>query len=105
MNGHAAEDLGFSTTSVLNQRPSEIVNVADLSESKINSRYIKRRAPQPPNGHVPNGHVMNGDASIITEDDENEMDLSHSKINNRYFPNGSIPNGDLSTTSKVENHV
>lgn len=109
VNGHtSAEDLGFSTTSVLNQRPTEILQAGELSESRINQRYTKRRAPGPPSGPtspIPNGHVngnlVNGDISGITEDDD-ELDLSHSKINTRYFPNGNIngniPNGDLSTS-------
>ncbi|KAK7507605.1 hypothetical protein BaRGS_00001540, partial [Batillaria attramentaria] len=95
-----ADELGFSTTSVLNQRPTEIFS-SELSESRMNVRYTKRRAPAPPpNGHIPNGHingvmnggVVNGDMSIITED-EDDLDLSQTRINTRYFPEG-VPNGN-----------
>lgn len=91
----ANEDLGFSTTSVLNQRPTEILQTAELSESRINQRYTKRQAPAPPNGHIPNGHVnghMNG--SVVNGDMSSEdiLDLSQTRINGRYFPD-SVPNG------------
>lgn len=96
-SGSPVDDLGFSTTSVLNQRPTEIFT-SELSESRMNVRYTKRRAPAAPqNGHIPNGHVngvangVNGDMSVITED-EDDLDLSHARINTRYFPEGS-PNG------------
>ena len=95
------DELGFSTTSVLNQRPTEIL-ATELSESRMNQRYIKRRAPAPPNGHIPNGHMMNGsvvngDMSTIAEDDD-DLDLSQSRINGRYFPNG-LANGHVGELS------
>ena len=98
------EDLGFSTTSVLNQRPTDIL-ASELSESRMNQRYTKRRAPAPPNGHIPNGHVnglvngsmVNGDMSTIAEDDD-DLDLSQSRINGRYFPDG-VPNGHAADLS------
>ncbi|KAL8573674.1 hypothetical protein ACOMHN_007227 [Nucella lapillus] len=109
MDGVAAEDLGFSTTSVLNQRPTDILTSSELSESRMNQRYTKRRAPAPPptppNGHIPNGHLvnghvngmMNGDASAIAEDDD-DLDLSHSRMNGRYFPEGAPDEHDLSAS-------
>ncbi|XP_076459661.1 unconventional myosin-XV-like isoform X2 [Babylonia areolata] len=106
----AMDDMGFSTTSVLNQRPTDILT-SELSESRMNHRYTKRRAPAPPttttnghvpNGHVPNGHVngmvvMNGDISTITEDDD-DLDLSHTRLNGRYFPEGMPNEHDLSAS-------
>ena len=117
--GQDPPELGFSTTSVLNQRPTEIL-ATELSESRMNQRYTKRRAPAPPgsNGHhVTNGHlvngsvVVNGDMSTIAEDDDHDLDLSQSRMNGRYFPNGgevAVANGhaggagtgeDLSTSN------
>lgn len=84
--GATQQDLGFSTTSVLNQRPTEILT-NELSDSRMNLRY-KRRAPVPPSNGVTNGHMngnANGDSSTIVEDEEDEGDLSRSRINSRYF--------------------
>lgn len=106
--GARKEELGFSTTSVLNQRPTEIL-ATELSESRMNQRYTKRRAPAPPNGNIPNGHVnghmmngsmVNGDMSTIAEDDD-DLDLSQARINGRYFPNGVVNGhaGELSSSN------
>lgn len=85
------DELGFSMTSVLNQRPTEILPVGISENSKMNVRYTKRsRAPAPPgiNGHVSNG-ISNGD--VTTEDDDDDdpdlSDLSKHKLNIRYFIN------------------
>ncbi|PVD39191.1 hypothetical protein C0Q70_01819 [Pomacea canaliculata] len=102
-----AEELGFSTTSILNQRPTEIF-ISELSDSRMNARYTKRRAPAPPtNGHISNGYAhgamngsaLNGDMSTIDENDE-DMGLSHTQINARYFPDvaSNGVNGELSTS-------
>lgn len=95
------DDLGFSTTSVLNQRPTEILPQGLSEGSKMNNRYTKRsRAPGPPmlNGHISNG-IANGHITTINEaeeDDNNNIimetketsELSKNKLNGRYFPNG-----------------
>ncbi|GFR79257.1 myosin-XV, partial [Elysia marginata] len=90
------DELGFSTTSVLNQRPTEILPLGLSERSVMNTRYTKRsRAPAPPvmNGHVPNG-IANGHITTITEDEEEGFtsvdvsNLSNTRINGRYFANG-----------------
>ena len=109
------EQLGFSMTSVLNQRPTEILP-SGLSDSRMNARYTKRtKAPVPPvsNGHVPNA-ITNGHISTIDEDQEENFedsftDLSKkTKLNVRYLPNGEIniqeyTNNDLSKATKLNN--
>ncbi|KAK6169157.1 hypothetical protein SNE40_020262 [Patella caerulea] len=95
------DELGFSMTSVLNQRPTDIFSKG-LSESKMNTRYTKR------SGAVTNGNsngFTNGDITTIIEDDlENE--LSGNRLNVRYFSsNGEIGHpeltGDLDHQSKL----
>lgn len=105
-----AENLNFSMTSVLNQRPTEILENG-LSESKLNVRYNKRRAPAPPiaNGHVPNG-MGNGEITTILEVDS-DIDLAENKLNNRYLSqNGDAKtytdtNGDLSQSKLNTRYV
>ncbi|GFO23509.1 myosin-xv [Plakobranchus ocellatus] len=93
------EELGFSTTSVLNQRPTEILPLGLSGDSRMNFRYTKRsRAPPAPamNGHIPNG-IANGHIPTITEDDEDAFsskdlsNLSSNRLNVRYFGNGDNP--------------
>ncbi|XP_059156810.1 unconventional myosin-XV-like isoform X1 [Physella acuta] len=98
------DDLGFSTTSVLNQRPTEIVPVGLSENSRMNVRYTKRsRAPSVPamNGHVPNG-ILNGDITTITEDEELNglSDLSDTVLNTRYFEDGESKLKDTNDLSK-----
>lgn len=83
------DGIEFSMTSVLNQRPTDIA-LDGLSESKLNLRYIKRKAPNPPSPNGVTNGFTNGDISPIIEG--KELDLSHTKLNNRYT-NGVIPNG------------
>ena len=94
------DELGFSTTSVLNQRPTEILPVGLSEASRMNVRYTKRsRAPAAPamNGHVPNG-IANGHITTITEAEEDGFtstdvsNLSNIRINGRYFASGDAPN-------------
>lgn len=100
------DGIEFSMTSVLNQRPTDIA-LEGLSESKLNMRYIKRKAPNPPSPNTaPTNGFTNGDISSITEG--RELDLSQSKLNSRYS-NGVIANGgnrqleetNLSPSSKL----
>ncbi|ESO87136.1 hypothetical protein LOTGIDRAFT_229291 [Lottia gigantea] len=91
------DDLAFSMTSVLNQRPTEIMG-KELSETKLNQRYTKRKPQGLTNGH--SSGFTNGDISTIVEDDK-EKELSGHKLNVRYFTsNGEVGhphmNGDLS---------
>ena len=107
LNGGLSEDdLAFSTTSVLNQRPTEILPGGLSENSKMNVRYTKRsRAPGPPmvNGHIPNG-IANGHITTIAEDDEEDLDSNYAdlskktRLNGRYMPNGDakVPVDDLS---------
>ena len=83
------DGIEFSMTSVLNQRPTDIA-LDGLSESKLNQRYIKRKAPSPPSPSGVTNGFTNGDISPIIEG--KELDLSQSKLNVRYT-NGVIPNG------------
>ncbi|XP_041362375.1 unconventional myosin-XV-like isoform X3 [Gigantopelta aegis] len=102
------EDLKFSMTSVLNQRPTDIM--IGLSDTKLNVRYNKRRAPTPPitNG-ITNGVMTNGHITTIQESDVSEHDLSANRINTRYFPNGDVShsemNGDLSPNKLNSRYV
>ncbi|XP_078318920.1 unconventional myosin-XV-like isoform X3 [Crassostrea virginica] len=104
------DGIEFSMTSVLNQRPTELM-MDGLSGSKLNMRYNKRKAPSPPvvngNGVVSNG-IPNGHITPIVENME-EFGLDpRSKLNTRYV-NGVHSNGvgtprsdeDLSPHSKL----
>ncbi|KAH9502357.1 hypothetical protein Btru_073529 [Bulinus truncatus] len=84
------DDLGFSTTSVLNQRPTEIIPVGLSENSKMNARYTNRSKA--------NG--INGDMSAINEDMELNGDLSRNILNARYFPDGEVKNLDKNDLSK-----
>ncbi|KAI8796897.1 unconventional myosin-XV isoform X2 [Biomphalaria glabrata] len=88
------DDLGFSTTSVLNQRPTEIIPVGLSENSKMNVRYTSRSKVNGVNGNV------NGGMSVITESDELNGDLSRNVLNSRYFPDGEVKNLDTSDLSK-----
>lgn len=97
------DELGFSMTSVLNQRPTEILPAGLSENSKMNLRYTKRsKAPAAPvmNGHVPNG-ISNGNGNIDDDDDDDLdlSDLSKNILNIRYFPNGfKVDTKDLSSS-------
>lgn len=104
------DGIEFSMTSVLNQRPTELM-MDGLSGSKLNMRYNKRKAPSPPtlngNGVVSNG-IPNGHITPIVEDLEQVGLDPRSKLNTRYV-NGVHSNGvgtprtdeDLSPHSKL----
>ncbi|XP_064594768.1 unconventional myosin-XV-like isoform X2 [Liolophura sinensis] len=80
------KNIGFSQTSRMNQRPPGVDKAGLAEESKLNQRYVKRAAPAPPSG-LANGHV-NGDQSDVAG-----VDLPSTKLNSRYM-NGSLPNGN-----------
>lgn len=107
--------IEFSMTSVLNRRPTEIMMDGLSTNSVLNLRYNKRKAPGPPsvNGSSPNvtshnvsnltNGLSNGHITPIFED-SSEFELAESRLNQRY--NDGIPNGtprieDLSSTSKL----
>ncbi|XP_076448222.1 unconventional myosin-XV-like isoform X2 [Babylonia areolata] len=114
------QDPGFSTTSIVNQRPTDIVEVV-LSESRMNQRYNKRGGgaggAASPNGRfvmMTGGSTVDGDASTTVDENDggggdDDIDLSRTRLNVRYFPDNSSNNtkssdselGDLSTTSRL----
>ncbi|XP_062594386.1 unconventional myosin-XV-like isoform X8 [Saccostrea cucullata] len=105
------DGIEFSMTSVLNQRPTELM-MDGLSGSKLNMRYNKRKAPSPPttNGHGVSNGIPNGHITPIVEDIEVVGLDPKSKLNTRYV-NGVHSNGagtprsvtdeDLSPHSKL----
>lgn len=89
VDGEDSENgLDFSMTSALNKRPQG-VNMNGLSDSKLNLRYIKRKAaPSPP---IANGHLI---ANGFTNGDESETDFSQTNLNRRY--NNGVNGEDMS---------
>ena len=102
------DGIQFSMTSVLNQRPTELM-MEGLSNTKLNMRYTKRKAPSPPmaNGHLMTNGFSNGDITPIAEDAEDFGLASRSRLNSRYVngvANGGTPRqmeDDLSANSKL----
>ncbi|XP_056017857.1 unconventional myosin-XV-like isoform X8 [Ostrea edulis] len=96
------DGIEFSMTSVLNQRPTELM-MDSLSGSKLNMRYNKRKAPSPPttNGHGVGNGISNGHITPIVEDME-EVGLDpKSKLNTRYV-NGVHTNGVVTPRSVTD---
>lgn len=79
-------------TSVLNQRPTDII-MDGLSSSRLNMRYIKQKAPNPP--------ITNGE--IIHEIEGPDTGLAPSKLNSRYITDQTVEayDEDLSANSKL----
>lgn len=85
------DEIEFSMTSVLNQRPTDIV-MDGLSSSRLNMRYIKQKAPNPP--------ITNG--VIIHEIEAPDTGLATSKLNSRYITDqAEVYDEDLSANSKL----
>ena len=114
--GEEGEDLQFSMTSVLNQRPTDIM--IGLSDNRLNVRYNKRRAPTPPiatmtngvvaNGVMTNGHVVTSVQTTVVAAETKLHDLSDNRINTRYFANGegqSEVSGELSSNKLNNRYV